>query len=592
MSKMSIGIDLGTTNSAVAFTPFGETEVENFEIPQLVQPGVLESRSNLPSFLYLPSRHEFGFDSLSLPWDEVIDFAVGYMARDEGSKVPDRLIGSAKSWLSQEALDPREAILPWKSPEEVDKLSPVEVTCRYLKHLCQSWRFSRVADPLEEQNVFLTVPASFDVVARDLTVEAARKAGLENITLLEEPQAAFYAWLQGQGDDWRELVHVGDRILVCDVGGGTADFTLIVVSQQDGQLALERVAVGDHLLLGGDNMDLALAMTVQQRIRADGTKLDNWQFQVLVHACRTAKERLLSGLGIDTCPVTIPGRGTKLLGGALKSEMLREDVEKVLLDGFLPLCASTDFAKRDRRLGLSELGLAFESDPAITRHLARFLGLHKVGQPTHVLFNGGVFKAAPLRQRMLDVLNSWLKAEGAIPVNELPGAELDMAVARGASYYGQVREGKGIRIRGGTSRCYYIGVEIPRPAIPGFEPPTKAVCVAPSGMEEGTSAELAGMDFNLVLGDTVEFPFLSSTTRNQDQAGASVEDWEDGDEIQRIATVTSLLKSEAGESRLIPVRLESKVTEIGTLELWCREKDGEGAWKLEFEVRAKTPVKV
>ena len=290
--------------------------------------------------------------------------------------------------------------------------------------------------------------------------------------------------------------------------------------------------------------------------------------------------------GLDLCPVSIPGRGTKLLGGALQSELRREDVEKVLLEGFFPVCDKSDFAKRDRRMGLSEVGLAYESDPAITRHLARFLGLHEGGHPTSILFNGGVFKATALRQRVLDVLNGWLKADGAPEVRELPGGYLDLAVARGAAYYGQVRQGKGIRIRGGTSRSYYIAVEIPRPAIPGFEPPTKAVCVAPFGMEEGSSADIAGMEFQLALGEHVEFPFLSSTSRREDAAGVSVEDWEDEDEIERIATVTSLLKSESGETRLIPVRLQSKVTEIGTLELWCLERDGEGSWKLEFEVRS------
>ena len=580
--SLSVGIDLGTTNISVAYAnPEAGDVIENFHIPQLVQPGQLEPRPSLPSFLYLPSVHEFGFDSLSLPWDEVCDFAVGTMARDEGAKVPERLISSAKSWLSQEKIDPRQAILPWKSPDEVTKLSPVEVSARYLRHLAQSWRFQRVSDPLEEQSIHLTVPASFDAVARELTVEAARKAGLEHLTLLEEPQAAFYAWLERQGEGWRKHVHVSDRILVCDVGGGTCDFTLIAVSEREGQLELERIAVGEHLLLGGDNMDLALAMTVQQRLKAEGHKLDGWQFQGLVHACRGAKERLLVDGGLTLCPVSIAGRGTKLMGGSLQSELRREDVEKVLLQGFFPECDRDDWARRERKLGLSELGLSYEVEPAITRHLARFLGMHQVS-PTSILFNGGVFKANALRQRVVEVLNSWL----AEPVRELPGGDLDLAVAQGAAYYGQVLRGKGIRIRGGTSRSYYIAVEIPRPAIPGFEPPTKAVCVAPFGMEEGSRAALEGVEFQLALGDVVEFPFLSALNRHEDQPGTSIEDWEDDDEIERIATVTSILKTESGESGFIPVRLESHVTEVGTLELWCQERDGEGRWKLEFEVRS------
>ena len=597
MSDWQIGIDLGTTNSALAYWD-GE-EIRDFPIPQLVGPALLESRPSLPSYLYIPSRHEIGLDDLSLPWDEVADYAVGVLAREDGAKVPDRLISSAKSWLSQDGVDRRAPILPPKAPEEVTRLSPVDVSTRYLKHLAAAWRYSRMGTPLEELDVVLTVPASFDAVARELTVEAASRAGLEHLTLLEEPQAAFYAWLDANDESWRKHARLGDRILICDLGGGTCDFTLIDVSEFEGDLKLERVAVGDHLLLGGDNMDLALAAQVQARLKAEGTKLDSWQFQVLTHSARSAKERLLAKGGLDLCPLTIQGRGSSLIGGAIQTELRRPDVEKVLLEGFFPLVEVTDWANRSRRYGLSELGLAYESDPAITRHLARFVGLHIKDEapPTCVLFNGGVCQSKALRERLVEQLNRWYPNG----VRVLPTQELDLAVARGAAVYGKVRHGEGIRIRGGTSRSYYIGVEMARPAIPGMAPPTKAVCVAPQGMEEGSRVALQGHEFGLVLGETVEFPFLSSTLRPTDPAGAVIEDWEDEDEIHPIASVTSRLgrKTETSvegeepppppapiqEERVIPVSLEAAVTEVGTLELWCLEKDGDGRWKLEFQVR-------
>jgi molecular chaperone DnaK (HSP70) len=591
MSDWQVGIDLGTTNCALSY--WNEETVLDFAIPQLVAPAQLETRPTLPSYLYIPSRHEIGVDDLSLPWDEVADWTVGVLARDEGAKVPDRLISSAKSWLSQDGVDRRAPILPWKAPEEVTKISPVEVSTRYLKHLAQAWRFSRLGTVLEELDVVLTVPASFDAIARELTVEAANRAGLEKLTLLEEPQAAFYSWLDANQDTWRQHVLLGDRILICDLGGGTCDFTLIDVSERSGELELERVAVGDHLLLGGDNMDLALAVQVQQRLKADGHKLDHWQFQVLTFSCRNAKEKLLINGGLDLCNLTIQGRGSSLIGGAIQTELRRADVEKVLLEGFFPVVEATDFANRSRRFGLSELGLTYESDPAITRQLARFLGQRKGAAPTCVLFNGGVCQSKALRARLVEQLNHWFP----VGVRVLPNHNLDLAVARGAAVYGKVRKGQGIRIRGGTSRSYYIGVEMARPAIPGMAPPTKAVCVAPHGMEEGSRVALEGHEFGLVLGETVEFPFLSSTLRPDDPAGFTVEDWEEGDEIHSIASVTSRLARKADESeaapvepaieeeKIIPVSLEAAVTEIGTLELWCLEKGGEGRWKLEFQVR-------
>ncbi len=575
-SKYLVGIDLGTTNSAVAYYKMGEGEPEkgDFPVQQLVAPGGLEERPTLPSFLYLPSSHEFSLDQLELPWDEVASFAVGTFARDEGGKVPHRLISSAKSWLSQEGLDRRAAILPWKAPEDVPQMSPVQASASYLKHLRDAWRFANPGEPLKEQEVVLTVPASFDAVARELTAEAARIADLVNLTLLEEPQAAFYAWLEAAGDDWREQVGVGDLVLVCDIGGGTTDFSLITVVDAEGDLGLERVAVGDHLLLGGDNLDLALAVAVQARLKAEGTKIDSWQFQVLTHACRSAKETLMGVDPPDEVPITIPGRGSKLIGGSVQTSLQLKDV-KGLLDGFFPKVKAGDHAEKRRSLGLTELGLPYESDPAITKQLARFLDGQK---PTAVLFNGGVLKAEAIRERIVSVLNSWNK-DG---VRELEGADLDLSVARGAARYALTRRGQGIRIRGGLPRTYYIGVEIPRPAVPGVAPPIKAVCVAPKGMEEGTRAELPTQSFGLVVGQTVEFPFLASM--REDAVGVQLEDWED-EGVEEISKVSATLKADEHAPGVVPVTLETVATEIGTLELWCQEKDGEGRWKLEFEVR-------
>jgi hypothetical protein len=588
-----IGIDLGTTNCAVAWAD--ENGRGDFPIPQLTHPGMVEPRNTLPSFLYLPGPHELPAGSTALPWEKEPARVVGWLAREQGAKVPHRVVSSAKSWLSHEGVDRRAAILPWGSPDEVPRCSPVEASAGYLRHIQQAWDSQNPDRPLAEQEIVLTVPASFDAVARELTAEAARSAGLKNLTLLEEPQAAFYSWLDGVGEGWREQVAVGDRILVCDIGGGTTDFSLIVVTEEDGDLALERVAVGDHILLGGDNMDLTLAATVQQRLKAQGTKLDAWQMQVLTHGCRVGKEQLLQEEADESWPVTIPGRGSSLIGGSLRAELKRSEVETVLVDGFFPTCRPSEAALRGRRTGLTELGLPFEADPAVTRHLARFLSAHRgavPGQkdwtflhPTAILFNGGVLKAPVLRRRLTQVLDSWLKAEGSPPIKTLEGADLDLAVSRGASRYGLVRRGQGIRIRGGTNRAYYIGVEVARPAIPGLPPPIKAVCVAPFGMEEGTAADLPDREFGLVVGHPVEFRFLGSTTRREDPVGETLEDWEE--DVEELTSMGTTLKTEAQPGTIVPVRLQSRVTEVGTLELWCLERDGPGRWKLEFEVREK-----
>ncbi len=601
-SRFVVGIDLGTTNSALAYvdTTAGDAaKPVAFPIPQVVQAGAVEARQLLPSFLYLPGAGEQPAGALKLPWDAKRDYCVGEFARAFGSQVPTRLVSSAKSWLCHAGVDRKSPILPYRAPDGGRKVSPLDASTRYLKHLAEAWNAANPKDHLEVQDVILTVPASFDAAAKDLTVEAARAAGLEHVTLLEEPQAAFYAWLDGLGDKWREQVHVGELVLVADLGGGTSDFTLIEVGEEAGNLALTRLAVGDHLLLGGDNMDLALSHTVAQALAQKGTKLDPGQMLQLTHAARQAKEQILADEKLASAPVTVLGKGRSVVGGSVKYDLTRAEVEKVLVDGFFPECPRDAEPGKARTAGLQELGLPYVNDAAVTKHLAQFLarqseslaGREKKGKkketglPTAVLFNGGVFKAGVLRDRFMGVLNSWAKQAKAESVRSLAGADLDLAVARGAAYYGLVRRGKGVRIRGGTARAYYIGVETNMPAVPGFAPPIKALCVAPFGMEEGTEADLPGHEFGLAVGEEAEFRFLGSGVRRDDKAGVVIEEWEG--QIDELAPVRVTLDGKPAQGRMVPVHLHSKVNEVGLLELWCYARDGKQKWKLEYNVRER-----
>lgn len=606
-TRYVVGIDLGTTNSALAYVDTGVEEnqeqvVRVFRIPQVVQQGTVEERALLPSFLYLPGPGELPAGSLKLPWASDRDYAVGEFARNFGSQVPTRLVASAKSWLCHPGVDRRAKILPWKAPEGGRRVSPLEASTLYLRHLVEAWNHVLARDVpenrLERQDIVLTVPASFDAVARELTVEAARAAGLEQLTLLEEPQAAFYAWIDASADTWRKQVEVGDVVLVCDLGGGTTDLTLIAVGEEHGQLALSRVAVGEHILLGGDNMDLALAHVAAQQFQRKGIKLDAGQMFLLGHSCRAAKEALFSNPDLAAAPVTVLGRGSRVIGGTLKGELSRTDVEQVLVEGFFSDCPPDAEPHRQRTVGLQELGLPYAADPAVTRHLAAFLrrnaevlaqrlpsrrGKKKEPQVTAVLFNGGVFKAEALRQKLVTVLNGWIAKAGGTPVKVLQGDDLDLAVARGAAYYGLVRRGRGVRIRGGTARSYYIGIESSLPAVPGLVPPLKALCVVPFGMEEGTEADVPGQEFGLLVGEAAEFRFLGSTIRRTDQVGTLVEDWEG--QIEELTPLITTLEAPGSEGKTVPVHLHSKVTEIGTLELYCLSRDGRQRWKLEFNVR-------
>jgi len=593
-----VGIDLGTTHCVLAYTSaqtpeFEAPEIHMLEIPQVVSPGEVQALPLLPSFLFLPGPHDVPEGALALPWKPDADMAVGTYARERGAELPNRLVSSAKSWLSHTGVDRTAPILPWDAPSDARRVSPVEASMRYLVHLRDAWNY-RMAheDPgarLEAQEIYLTVPASFDPVARELTVQAAREAGFNSLTLLEEPQAAFYAWIFAMGDAWRDAVTVGQSILVCDVGGGTTDLSLIEVVEEEGSLDLRRAAVGNHILLGGDNMDLTLAYTVRAKLAQRGTQLDTWQFRALSHQCRKAKERLLGNPDLDVEPITILGRGTSLIGGTIRTELTRQEIETVLVNGFFPEVGLGDRPQRQTRVGVREMGLPYESDPAITRHLAEFLGRQASGEggapfPSAVLFNGGVMKAGVLRERILEVLRTW---SGNPELREMASAGLDLAVALGAAYYGAVRRGHGIRIRAGAARTYYIGVESAMPAVPGIPTPVNALCVVPFGMEEGTSASMTGREFGLVVGEDATFSLLASNTRKQDAAGEIVEDW--GGEIEEVATLEARLPATDSESggTVVPVYLESRFTETGTLELWCVSAIGDRRWKLEFDLRGR-----
>jgi hypothetical protein len=619
-NRFVVGIDLGTTNSALAWVDTSASEerapVHVQDVTQLVNPGEPAQQALLPSFLYLPGELDFPKGSLALPWDKKASTVVGELARKRGAENPARVVASAKSWLSYGGANRTAAILPFGSPPEVPHVSAVDASAAYLRHLASAFDHDVARGDkelaLRAQDVLLTVPASFDEAARELTLRAAQAAGLEHVTLLEEPQAAFYAWLDAMGEKWRRRIGVGDLILVCDVGGGTTDFSLIAVAEQDGDLTLERVAVGEHILLGGDNMDLALARMLQQRLEAQGHRVDSFQLQGLWHQSRMAKESLLNDPSTRERPVTLLGKGSKLIGGTITTTLTLDDVNKVLLEGFFPPAGSEDMPARQRRVGLQELGLPYAADAAATRHLARFLrrqadgaiessasirrGPSGVACPTHVLFNGGVMKAEPLRQRIVEVLSSWLQAEGFAPLDGkhvLEAPDLDHAVARGAAYYGMARRGKGVRIRSGAPRSYYVGIESAMPAVPGLPAPLKALCVVPFGMEEGTRASLRDLEFGLVVGEPAEFRFLSSNVRKVDPVGTLIEDW--GDDLEELSPLEVTLPgvvhgggaTGGRDVETIPVTLESHVTEIGTLELWCVGRERDQRWKLELNIRER-----
>jgi len=609
--RYAIGIDLGTTHCALAYVDMDASDGETtsygvLDIPQLGAPGAVESQPLLPSFLYLPHEAELAAGDLNLPWSSTQSFAVGEFARSRGALTPIRLVSSAKSWLCHAGVDRRAAILPFDAPPEVARISPLDASTRYLAHLRLAWDHAHPEAPFDQQDVTVTIPASFDPAARELTAEAARTAGYNNLTLLEEPQAALYNWIQGSNGGWRKEVKTGDIILVIDVGGGTSDFSLIAVLEREGNLELHRVAVGDHILLGGDNMDLTLAHMVARKLAADGKTLDPWQMRALTYACRAAKETLLSDATLALQSIVVPSRGAKLIGGSIRTELTQAEVRTTILEGFFPQVDAATRPANRARAGLTQLGLPYAQDAGVTRHLAALLGRQagataelagfsgKVNadasflHPTAVLFNGGVFKSNTLSERTLGTLNSWLQAEQAEPARELAGADMDLAVARGAAYYGYVRRGQGVRIRGGTARAYYVAIESSMPAVPGMAPPVQALCVAPFGMEEGIETDVLAQEFGLVVGEPVHMRFFGSSVRRQDPLGTLLDFWQP-DELQELDEIQVTLPAEGrGIGEIVQVKLRAVASETGTLELTAVATQGGEHWKIEFDVRGNT----
>ena len=641
-SRYVVGLDLGTTNSAMAFVDTTEKQrpIHTFLVPQVVAPGVVESRETLPSFHYQPASGEFPAESLNLPWPGNRNYTVGHFARDHGTLVPGRQISSAKSWLCHGGVDRTAALLPWQGAEDVDRLSPVTVSARYLEHFRHAWDAQFPEHPLADQDFVLTLPASFDEVARELTIKAAKEAGLNRVVLIEEPQAAFYAWIDKHAESWEQLVSPGQNILVCDVGGGTTDFTLIRVrGGADGKIQFHRVAVGDHLILGGDNLDLALAHHLENRIKPGG-QLEPRQWGVLVRSCRQLKEVLMGENAPEKWTLTMPGSGSKLIGGSIQVQVTREEVESILADGFFP-DVPLDAKPAALKSGFQEFGLPYASDPAITKYLASFLSAHRdvaandelisgsVQSPSQpvatsntpsnnsgfqenpqrasdhpilnpssdahelpmaVLFNGGVFASPVLRDRLIRALEGWYGVDHPnwSPI-VLDNERLDLAVARGAAYYGMVRRGVGVRINAGLARSYYIGVEgsSADPDAAGHS----ALCLVPAGIEPGQEIDLSRHTFQLLVSQPIEFPLYVSSTRLTDRPGDLIPI--DPEQIKSLPPIRTVLKTgKSKEAVSVAVNLKVKLTEIGTLDLWCSEVEGKRSWKLLFDVRSATQTDV
>ena len=592
-----VGIDLGTTNSAACFvdTSRDAWRVETFHIPQLIAPGQTEARETLPSFHYQATQGEFPQAALRLPWSGKSERTfVGLLAREQGKQVPGRVIDSAKSWLCHPGVDRTSPLLPWRGADDVAQLSPVEVSAAYLSHIRAAWNHAHPNDPFELQEIVVTLPASFDEVARELTVDAARKAGIARVHLIEEPQAAFYQWINAHRDDWSERVQPGQNVLVCDVGGGTSDFTLIRVrSHPTENVQFHRVAVGTHLILGGDNLDLALAQRIEQRLTG-GESLPARSWGSLVRICRQVKETLLSADAPESYAVMLPGGGAKLIGGGLSAEVTRDEVRDWLLEGFFPQVALTDRPQQSVS-GFQEFGLPYAPDPGVTRYLAAFLDDHfsvrhadddaeSSPRPDVVLFNGGVFVSPVIRERVIDSIRNWFAAGDPdwSPL-VLENDRHDLAVARGAAYYGMVRRGEGVRIAAGLPRTYYIGV--------GRADELHALCLVPAGVEPGYETSLDQQELTLTVAAPVEFPLFHSSLRQTDAVGALVPiEREQMSPLPPIRTVIKSRKHQQGAA--IAVHLHARLTEIGTLQLWCSEVNGNRSWQLQFDVRSATQTDV
>jgi hypothetical protein len=611
MSRYLVGIDLGTTNIAVAYVdtaskPVGGPKLHTFHIPQVVAAGQVQELPLLPSFLYLPGPHDLPPGSIDLPWKKNPTEVVGVFARNHGAKVPGRQVTSAKSWLCHPGVDRTAPLLPWAAPPDVPRLSPLEVSAKYLRHIVEAWNAvpgRKPADYLEEQEVVVTVPASFDDVARNLTAEAAKQAGLKHVTLLEEPQAAFYAWLGTHAPTEATKLKPGMRCLVVDVGGGTSDFSLIRVGEEKGEVTFIRDAVGDHLLLGGDNMDLALAKAVETKL--PGGRLDAAQFGSLVQACRAAKEALLASPPPPSFPVTVMGKGRSVVGGTVSVNITPEDVTKTLFEGFFPAVPFDAELTKGAHVGLQEMGLPYVADPAVTRHLASFVrqqlasgdregGGNNQEQGTAaprspatvdaILFNGGVFQPEVLRQRILDVMRPWFdRPDARWDPLILTSPSLDLAVSWGAAYFAWLRHSGGKRIGGGIPRSYYVQVETETPGRGIHAHSIPVLCVVPRRLQEGEEVRIAEPVLELALGQPVLFPLYTSTVRGDDKPGQVLR--LPAESLLQLPPLHTILRGgkRAGAKR-VPVTLAAKCTEIGTLELYCESKEG-NRWRLEFNVR-------
>jgi len=591
-----IGIDLGTTNCAVAFVDpslGADSAVVDFPIPQLQRPGEVATLPLLPSCLYVAGEHELPPGSTLLPWGDSPRMIVGAFARWQGARVPGRLVASAKSWLCHAGVDRSASILPWGSPSDVAKISPVAASALLLSHMAAAWNAAHPDAPMAQQEVVITVPASFDEVARALTVNAARQAGLESFTLVEEPQAAFYDFTAHHRHDLAEMLKDIKLVLVVDVGGGTTDFTLIQSEVgSDGPL-LRRIAVGDHLMLGGDNMDAALARHVEERLLAGGRKLNATQWTQLVQAARAAKESLLGDSAPERHGISVAAEGSRLLSGTISTEIQRAEAERLILEGFFPACAPTETPHRAARTALQELGLPYAQDAAITRHLAAFLRQHAAAcftalhveprenalpRPDAILFNGGVFNSPRISRRLIEVVSAWWPDSPQIRL--LPHESLELAVARGAACYGLARRGLGRRIGGGSAHALYVGL-----AAEKENSKPRAICLIPRGQEEGQPVDLKSRPFELMLGRPVQFPLFSTTSDRIDLPGDIVET---GDEFRALPPIHTLFKGASARTNMVPVHLRATLTELGTLELWCVSNQGEDRWRLEFELRGTT----
>ena len=603
--KFVIGIDLGTTNSAVSYVDLAAAdskrrEIKFFSIPQLVAPGELGERSVLPSFLYLPTEYEIKGDGMALPWDTRRGYAVGEIAREQGALVPGRLVSSAKSWLCHGGVDRTADILPWGVDSEVAKVSPLEASTRYLLHIREAWN-SGVAKGREEYNleaqmVIITVPASFDEVARELTVTAAKQAGFHRIKLMEEPLASFYAWLCQEREGLQKRMKPGQLILVCDVGGGTTDFTIISVVDGTDGLGFNRLSVGDHLMLGGDNMDLTIARHIEMKLLGQPGKLDSKRWHQLTHQCRKAKELLLSeNEKRERTDIAVMGTGGKLIADTLKCTIERNNVEELIIDGFFPFVRLEDTEKDIKRKGLTEWGLPYVQNPAVTRHLATFwlncnsLLQRETGReapyPDFLLFNGGSLTPSAIRRRIQSVVQEWFQdiaGSDWVPV-ELPNATPELAVAVGAANYGLSRLFKGPRVGAGSPRTYFVEIAA-SPEEKKDSHTRKAVCIVPRSAEEGLESELQKPAFEVLANQPAAFNVFSSSTRLGDQVGDIVTLAEE--EITILPPIHTVLRyGRKSDAKPIPVLLAVNLTEIGTLELWCNSQNSPHRWQLQFDVR-------